>query len=49
MYPLSVLVWVALCLVCLAVGLIFGNAALLAGAVFLLLVVVMVTAPRPPA
>ena len=49
MYPLSVLSWVALCLVCLAAGLIFGNVALLAAAVFLLLVVIIATAPRPPA
>ena len=49
MYPLSALTWVALCLVCLAAGLIFGNVALLAGAAFLLVVVAMVTAPRPPA
>ena len=47
MFPLALMGWVALCLLFLALGLTFGNLALLAGAVFLLVTVLLVTAPRP--
>ena len=48
MYSLALMGWFILCLTFLALGLIFGNLALLAGSFFLQLTVLLVTAPRPP-
>ena len=48
MFPHSLMTWTGLSLFLLAVGLAFGNALLLAGAVFLLLAVLIIAALQPP-
>ncbi len=48
MFPFSLIGWVGLCLLFLAIGLLFGNIVLLAGALFLLLTVLLATMPQPP-
>ena len=48
MFPFSLMGWVGLCLLFLAIGLLFGNIVLLAGALFLLLTVLLSTMPQPP-
>lgn len=48
MFPHSLMTWTGLSLFLLAVGLAFGNALLLAGAVFLLLSVLIIAALQPP-
>ncbi len=48
MFPHSLMTWIGLSLVFLAVGLAFGNLVLLTGAVFLLVVVLIITSLQPP-
>ena len=48
MFPNSLMTWVGLALVFLAVGLAFGNLILLTGAVFLLLTVLIIASLQPP-
>ena len=48
MFPHSLMTWVGLALVFLAVGLAFGNLILLTGAVFLLLTVLIIASLQPP-
>ena len=48
MFPFSLMGWVGLCLLFLALGLFLGNIVLLAGALFLLLTVLLATMLQPP-
>ena len=48
MFPHSLMTWTGLSILFLAVGLAFGNSLLLAGAVFLLLTVLIIAALQPP-
>ena len=48
MFPFSLMGWVGLCLLFLALGLFLGNIVLLAGALFLLLTVLLTTMLQPP-
>ena len=48
MFPHSLMTWTGLSLFLLAMGLAFGNALMLAGAVFLLLAVLIIAALQPP-